>query len=145
MEVLPIPVKAQRMNADSQTYCSGKTVTAYIDYLRRKVKSLQAQLHRNKTSLLDCRQERDAYKDQLANYKGCNCSFLTERQKEFVKTQVKAISVHKKGMRWSWSDKSRALTLFLKSPMAYQHEASQWRLPHKNTLLKLVRPIFRQV
>lgn len=130
----------------TQTVMCGLSVTTYIGSLRRKIHSLQVQLLRTKKTLNVVRTERDNYMTQRGDLrKSCKCHMLAPNQLEFLASQAQAAAVPKKLMRWTCADKSHALRLMLKSPAAYRLEQEQWRLPHKNTLLRLVRPLYTEV
>ncbi len=144
--MVPVQVQILRIDGATQTNFSGTTDSNYVATLRGKVKLIQMKLWQTRKALEEARRDRDRYKLQLDESKNsCQCHLLPDHQVEFIKSQVKAATVPKKGMRWTFADKTQAISLYLKSPAAYKQQASQWRLPHKNTLLKVVRPLFRHV
>lgn len=56
----------------------------------------------------------------------------------FIISQVRAFSVHPRGMRWSATDKRLALNLYLKSPAAYRVLRKYLQLPSKSTLKRSI-------
>jgi hypothetical protein len=132
--------------AHSGTQVHEAMTPTYLTMLRNKIRFLQTKLLRCQKALAKVKTERTTYKAQLKQRAPvCNCHTLTPDQQEFVKSQVKATSRSKNGMRWSWTQKSDAMSLYFKSPSTYKLLAKKWRYPHKNTLLKLVRPLYKEV
>lgn len=116
------------------------------NFLRQKIKLLQSKVWRRSKALDIERQKCKRLQEALAVQKrNCCCDLLTDDQREFVSNQGKANSVAKTGRRWPWRIKTLAMGYYLKSPAAYKEYRKLWKLPHKNTLLRIVRPIFQSV
>jgi hypothetical protein len=114
---------------------------------KRTINQLRNQLASKCRSLAACRRDLEKWKTR-ADERQKRLSIpsqLTHEQQQFFEDQCKAASLPKKGMRWSAAAKRSAVTLYLKSPAAYRCQSRKWRLPHKTTLLKSVRAIFRKV
>ena len=65
----------------------------------------------------------------------CNrANALPPVAKQFIMSQVQALSVSRFGMRWTQQDKLLALGLYYKSPSAYRFMQHTFRLPTERTL-----------
>jgi catabolite regulation protein CreA len=63
---------------------------------------------------------------------------LPSTAKQFITSQIRAMSVSSFGMRWSNEDKLLALGLYYKSPSAYRFMRRTFRLPTERTLQKYI-------
>lgn len=63
---------------------------------------------------------------------------LPDTAKQFITSQIHAMSVSSFGMRWSHQDKLLALGLYYKSPSAYRFMRRTFRLPTERTLQKYI-------
>lgn len=117
-----------------------------IRSLRQKLKLVQTKIWKKDKIITRLQSQLSALKQQLKeNNETCMCKNLSESQRGFVTAQGKANVLPKKGMRWTYEEKCRAISLYLKSPAAYRQQASFWRLPHKTTIGRLVSPLFQRV
>lgn len=125
----------------------GITVTRILVNYRKKVNSLQTQLRRTKKALSISRAALDALKTELkvSQAKTCDCRLLTPAQQAFVASQARSAVVPRNGRRYTPADKVHAIRILLTSSAAYEVEKALWKFPHKNTLLRMVRPMFSEV
>ncbi len=135
-------------HVETQTLVSGTTVTAKIQQLRRKVKLLRDQLFVKQKTLLSTRAQRNVLQKRLVEMESaskCGCQSLPKAQRDFIRSQQRAASSQKHGMRWTAADKRIGRSIYMKSPAAYLTVSKHFRMPHKSTLLLPLRAIFRQV
>lgn len=115
--------------------------------MRRKLRILRSKLWRREKALKIERAKCTELKCLIKEMKEqpCFCTKLSVTQKTFLKSQVKANSTAKSGMRWTREEKCNAVNLYLRSPNAYAHQQKLWRLPSKATIHRIVAPIFETV
>jgi hypothetical protein len=128
----------------SQTNFTGISFTSCITKLRKVIKQLRNQLASKCRSFDLLKKKHDICSEELQKRPPLSQQ-LSKEQQEFINAQCQAASRPKKGMRWTPSQKRSAVLLYMKSPSAYRTLSSKLRLPHKDTLLKSVRPVFANV
>jgi hypothetical protein len=133
-------------NLSCQTNAMDIAPLGTIAQLKAQVRQLRNRLASSKKSNNLLRRKLEKAKSDISKHSNpFETSLLGKEQMDFFGSQCRASVLPKKSMRWSVTQKRNATALYLRSPSAYRLMSKKFRLPHKDTLLKAIRPIFQEV